>query len=157
MICLFVKRSWGKRFLATISCFIFCGAALADRPPGQLREQNWMQDVELQAAFNGKVVTGYHSGGFPFTETYAKDGGISYWQPGIVATGRWHITGREFCTFYEDLNGGCFLTRKVGDNCFQFYLTENQESGPLTQKEGTPYVSQVWYPDRKSTCEDLTT
>jgi hypothetical protein len=115
----------------------------------------WMQANELRAAFNGRTVTGQHIDGFPFTETYAADGSISYWQPEITTEGRWHIAKNEFCTFYEGLNGGCFLTQKIGENCFQFYVTENQETGRLTPKEGTPYVSQVWYPELKSTCEVL--
>ncbi len=120
-------------------------------------QSKWLGVAELKAAFAGRTLTGNYADGFIFTETYAQDGRISYWDPQVTTEGRWHVsTDQGFCTFYDNLVGGCFKTLKVGDNCFQFFLLEAQDSGPLPKGKGTPYISQGWYPDKPSTCEALT-
>jgi hypothetical protein len=119
--------------------------------------EEWLGESAMRSAFAGKTLTGKYATGTPFTETYAENGSISYWDPVMSATGRWHASKQGFCTFYETMNGGCFSARKIGENCFEFYLIESQDTGPLPPREGQPYVAQGWYPDRKPTCEALTT
>jgi hypothetical protein len=132
-----------------LSCSAVAGMA------GQMQE--WLNESAMTAAFGGRTLSGKYATGTPFTETYAADGSITYWDPTISATGRWHASKQGFCTFYENMTGGCFAARKIGENCFEFYLIESQDTGPLGPKEGQPYVAQGWYPDRKPTCEALTT
>jgi hypothetical protein len=125
--------------------------------PAAAFERNWMNETSMQRAFSGKTLTGRYATGTPFTETYKQDGSIVYWDPGLAATGYWRVSKQGFCTFYDDMNGGCFLAQQIGENCFEFYLVESQDSGPLPSKESEPYIAQGWYPDKTPTCEVLAT
>ncbi len=120
-------------------------------------QEAWLDARTINETFAGKTIDGRYSSGLGFSETYARDGSISYRDAGIVASGNWRVTAQGFCTFYEDMNGGCFLVRKLGSNCFEFYVVENQETGPLMPQEGKPYVAQGWYPEKPSTCVALST
>jgi hypothetical protein len=120
-------------------------------------DTSWMDEQSMHRAFSGKTLTGKYSTGTPFTETYKSDGSIAYWDPSLEATGQWRVSKQGFCTFYDDMNGGCFLARQIGENCFEFYLIESQDSGPLLPKEDKPYVAQGWYPEKSPTCEVLAT
>jgi hypothetical protein len=119
--------------------------------------EHWMSETEMVSAFGGRTLNGKYASGLSFTETYRPDGHISYWDPNIIATGRWRVSEQGFCTFYDDMNGGCFLARKVGANCFEFFIIETQDNGPLPPGSSKPYVAQGWYPDKPSTCSALTT
>jgi hypothetical protein len=119
--------------------------------------ESWLDEKSMTKAFAGQTLTGKYATGLPFTETYAGDGSINYWDPTQQSTGRWQVTKQGFCTFYDSMNGGCFVARSIGANCFEFYIVESQDDGPLTPEEGKPYVAQGWYPDKPSTCVALTT
>ncbi len=123
-----------------------------------LADERLMTEREMYEAFAGKTLDGAYASGLKFTETYMPGGGITYSDSRLQATGRWHVSSQGFCTFYDgsdDMSGGCFAARKVSANCFEFYLTESQESGPLPHGQPTPYVAQGWYPEKPSTCVTL--
>jgi hypothetical protein len=120
-------------------------------------QENWMDEQMMAKAFAGRTIDGRYSSGLTFTETYASDGRISYRDPTVTASGNWRVTAQGFCTFYDEMNGGCFLVRRLGTNCFEFYFSEGPDSGPLSPKEGKPYVAQGWYPEKPSTCVALST
>jgi hypothetical protein len=120
-------------------------------------EDSWMDKQKMTESFAGRTIDGRYGSGLAFTETYRADGSISYKDTVTNATGNWQVTGQGFCTFYEDMNGGCFLVRQMGANCFEFYISESQDTGPLSPQAGTPYVAQGWYPEKPSTCTALTT
>ncbi len=124
-----------------------------------LSAESWMNATEMRDAFAGRTLVGAYASGMTFTERYAPDGSIVYSDPRGDATGQWHISQQGFCTFYDTdtMNGGCFLARQTGANCFEFYIIEGQDTGPLPREKGTPYVAQGWYPDKPSTCTALTT
>jgi hypothetical protein len=120
--------------------------------------ERWLTVSEMQTAFASRTLNGAYASGLEFTETYLSDGTINYSDARLQATGRWHISDQGFCTFYDgsaEMSGGCFLARKVSANCFEFYLRESQDSGPLPEGETRPYVAQGWYPEEPSTCEIL--
>ncbi len=116
-----------------------------------------MDEPMMAEAFAGRTIEGRYGSGLTFAETYASDGRISYRDPTVTAAGNWRVTAQGFCTFYDEMNGGCFLVRKLGANCFEFYFSEGQDSGPLLPKESKPYVAQGWYPEKPSTCVALST
>ncbi len=134
-----------------LACFILL------LPVPARAQENWMGEQAMTKTFAGRTIEGRYSTGLTFTETYASDGRISYRDVGIMASGNWRVTAQGFCTFYDDMNGGCFLVRRLGANCFEFYISESQDSGPLSPREGTPYVAQGWYPEKPSTCVALST
>lgn len=107
---------------------------------------------EMKSAFGGKTFAGRYVNGDEFTETYWTDGGINYSDKNGQAVGRWHVSAQGFCTFYENMNGGCFLVRKSGDNCFDFFVVEDQDTGPLPKGEKPSLVAQGWNPEKPSTC-----
>ncbi len=116
-----------------------------------------MDERMMTESFAGRTIDGRYGSGLAFTETYRADGSISYKDTLASASGNWRVTGQGFCTFYEDMNGGCFLVRKMGANCFEFYIAESQDTGPLPPRQGKPYVAQGWYPEKPSTCSALMT
>jgi hypothetical protein len=116
---------------------------------------SWMGAAELRAAFPGQTVTGSYVSGEPFTETYFADGAITYIGPPKNGPGRWSIWGSNFCTFYEDFNGACFLIRRAGRNCFQAYVAENVQ-GLTKESEIAPWlVAQLWRKGEPSSCPNL--
>jgi hypothetical protein len=131
-----------------------CMAALQS-PVTARAVEPWLTPTEMTSVFAGHAIAGAYVGGLKFNETYKPDGSISYADESTSAAGRWHISGQGFCTFYETMTGGCFLVRKFGANCFEFYVIENQERGPIDNPRNPPLVAQGWYPDRPSTCAAL--
>jgi hypothetical protein len=117
-------------------------------------KESWLDRPEMTKAFEGKTILGKYMNGVPFTETYWFGGTISYRDSYMNDNGNWSVTAQGFCTFYDSLNGGCFLVRLQGTNCFDFFVVEDQENGPV--QGGKPIlVSQGWYPDKPSTCTSL--
>ncbi len=117
--------------------------------------ESWLSEAQMRAAFAGQTVTGMYFWRVVYSETYHADGRITYWDPvnGAV-TGRWHFSNQGFCTFYDNtISGGCFALRQVGDNCFENYMIEGQDTGPLRPDETKPYVSQLWLNTAPATCE----
>ncbi len=115
----------------------------------------WLSEAQMRTMFAGQTVTGMYFWRVVYSETYHADGSITYWDPvnGAV-TGRWHFSGQGFCTFYDTvISGGCFTLRQVGDNCFENYMVEAQDTGPLRPEETKPYVSQFWLNSAAATCE----
>jgi hypothetical protein len=120
-------------------------------------QDSWMDGRKMTETFAGRTIDGRYGSGLAFTESYRADGSIAYRDTVTSATGNWRVTGQGFCTFYENMNGGCFLVRQLGANCFEFYISESQDAGPLPPQDGKPYVAQGWYPEKPSTCTALTT
>jgi hypothetical protein len=118
--------------------------------------ETWLSVAEMRSVFTGQTVTGMYFWRVVYTETYHADGSITYWDPSNGAvTGRWHFSGQGFCTFYDSIiSGGCFTLRKVGDNCYENYMIEAQDTGPLKPEDTKPYVSQFWLNTAPATCED---
>jgi hypothetical protein len=117
--------------------------------------EGWLNERDMQKAFSGKTVAGRYVTDVPFTETYWKDGSIDYADSFSADKGNWRATGHGFCTFYVSMNGGCFAVKKSGDNCFEFYILEDQDSGADNAGQPPRFVAQGWYPGKPPTCQTL--
>ena len=111
-----------------------------------------MDGAELNAGFAGRTVTGEYADGLAFTETYWRDGGISYEDGRQSDKGRWAIVGDQLCTFYQSMTGGCFRLRAMGSNCYQGYLAAHAPPQPDESVLAKHLVAQFWRAGSASTC-----
>ena len=107
-----------------------------------------MGDAAMAAAFAGTTLEGIYADGTYFTEAYHDDGSIRYWDATGADSGEWSIEDGKFCTFYEGLQGACFVVERDGDNCFTF-----REKDPDTGEiDPDTWTSRGWNRARKPTC-----
>jgi hypothetical protein len=66
--------------------------------------------------------------------------------------GQWSVHAGAFCTIYDnDRAGGCYLVRKMSENCFEFYFIARTEQQAL--RPGRPtWTAQAWLKGDPSTC-----
>jgi hypothetical protein len=116
-------------------------------------DEAWLSEAEMKAIFTGQTVTGFYTTHLVFTETYHANGRTNYWDPVTGAdAAQWHVTKQGFCTFHDNDMGGCFVVRRVSENCFEDYLVESQRTGPLDPDTRKPFNSQFWLNTAPSTC-----
>lgn len=112
----------------------------------------WMSDADLEKTFAGKTIVGIYPSGRGFVETFDIGGRVDYRDDRRRVFGRWSVTARTFCTIYEgDASGGCFLVRRMSENCFEFYFaarSNRQDPRP----EDPSWSAQAWLLDAPSTC-----
>jgi hypothetical protein len=118
-----------------------------DRKPPVVR----METMELTATFPGMTMTGQYGDAMTFTETYNRDGSITYRDDSMSDKGHWFVRGKMFCTFYESSSGACFSVRKTGHNCYE-YFTEQEEDGTPTIQPGA-WNSIGWDKSKPSSCD----
>jgi hypothetical protein len=107
----------------------------------------------LVAAFQGKTITGAYADGVEFSETYYADGHLTYSDVRGPATGQWFVRNDLFCTFYENMQGGCFRVERLGANCFDFFYASSLPDGATG--ETAHYTARGAATDARSTCPDL--
>lgn len=116
----------------------------------------WMRDAEIEAAFKGKTIEGVYASGLPFTETYAEGGHTNYSEPTRELTGRWSIVSGSFCTLYDDASsGGCFKVRRIGDNCFEFFVNALSEAEAATDPEPAGWTARGWRKGERASCDNV--
>lgn len=112
-------------------------------------------DADLMAAFSGKTIAGSYSDGVTFSESYRTDGSLSYTDVRGPADGQWFVRNGLFCTFYEDLKGGCFAVEKRGRNCFDFLFITSLPDEGAAAGERPRFTARGAATDAPSTCPDL--
>ena len=119
--------------------------------------ETWMTGKELQETFNGVTVVGEYSSGRRFTELYATDNQLQYFEGPIETKGHWSVISGTFCTIYKgDLSGGCFRVWRKGSNCFEFYFVARTEDQVRRKREGRPgWTARGWIKDRADTCSEV--
>jgi hypothetical protein len=77
----------------------------------------------LKAELGGHTIKGYYTQTrVNFVEVYLADGRITYKDDLKADAGRWTVRGTAFCTFYDQITGGCWYVVKRSANCFEFHL-----------------------------------
>jgi hypothetical protein len=109
-----------------------------------------LSNEDLAPTFRGITLDGvYQDGGF-FSETYAADGTIRYFDGNGKANGNWSVKDGAFCTFYENQEGSCFFVRREGPNCFAFF---EPKVGPgASRLPRDEWTSRGWNRASPSTC-----
>lgn len=107
-----------------------------------------MAAQDLDKALAGITLDGIYFDGTFFTETYHEDQTIRYWDANGADSGRWSVRDGLFCTFYESLQGACFLVERDGDNCFTFFEMD-ADNPTMPRKEWT---SRGWNRAKPATC-----
>lgn len=79
-----------------------------------------MDAATLEATFSGMSLIGVYDDGTWFSEIYAPDGSISYVDEQGHWFGEWHVSGNQFCTDYEGINGVCLTAERISENCYFF-------------------------------------
>jgi hypothetical protein len=110
-----------------------------------------MDGPALKAIFPGMTMTGKYSDGLNFRETYHPDGSITYVDDLSADKGRWFVRGKLFCTFYEASDGACFSVQKSGDNCFEYFVQEEEDGSPAANPG--QWNSIGWDETKPSTCD----
>ncbi len=132
-------------------------AVVALFPLSALAIGSWMTDEELRATFHGVTVVGQYSDGRSFSELYATDNHLEYFEGPMENTGHWSVISGTFCTIYRgDLSGGCYRVTRKGSNCFEFYFVARTEDQVRRRREGRPgWTAQAWIKDKAQTCNDV--
>lgn len=118
--------------------------------------ETWMSGEELAKTFKGVTVDGHYVDGRKFSEVYADDNALQYFEGPVENTGHWSVIGSTFCTIYRgDLSGGCYRVTRRGANCFEFYFVARTEDQVRRRREGRPgWTARAWIRDQAATCED---
>ena len=111
-------------------------------------------EAELAEVFSGHEIAGTYGDGSTFRERYDVDGSLSYSDAKGEAGGQWFVRDGTFCTFYEDLQGGCFTVERMGRNCFDFYFVTSLP-GSIPGGEKPKYTARAALTDAPSTCPAL--
>lgn len=127
---------------------LFAAHAVAQSEPVDI----WMTQSDLKQTFSGKTIAGVYPSGRGFIETFNVGGRILYRDEQRHVSGRWTVNQRAFCTIYDgDATGGCYLVRRMGENCYEFYFisrTVNANRKP----EDLTWTAQAWLSEKPSTC-----
>lgn len=138
------KRKSLLRVLAVMSGLAMIGTAAA--------ASLWMNDGELKKTFRGKTIAGLYPSGRGFVETYTRSGRVYYRDDLRRVSGRWSVSSGNFCTLYDgDNSGGCYVVRRVGKNCFEFYFNSPDDTSNQRPEEPA-WTAQAWLTDTPSTC-----
>ena len=105
-------------------------------------------------AFEGKTVSGAYASGLAVSETYALGGGISYWDPNSTTTGKWSVVNNLLCTFYDNMEGGCFRIERLSQNCFDYFALADSEEEALNPSGKPRYTARAAIDGAPSTCPD---
>lgn len=107
------RQVFGIGFAAAVLATVWIAPATAGEFLGPDR---------LAAELGGQTIKGYYVGTrINFVEVYLADGRITYKDDLKGDAGRWSVRGTAFCTFYDQINGGCWYVIKRSGNCFEFY------------------------------------
>ena len=118
-----------------------------------------MDDAALVVAFAGRNLEGVYANAVPWSESYGADGSLSYRDRKGVWPGDWTVRNARFCTFYRtgDLNGGCFLVARRGDNCFDFYAVGAAFEPGVSSDDiagGRNWTARGWYVEAEPSCPE---
>lgn len=91
-------------------------------------------EAQLSAELGGHTIKGYYTHSkVTFVEVYLADGRITYKDDDKADGGRWSVRNGTFCTFYDNINGGCWHVLKRSVNCYEFFPAD-VFSGPVTRE-----------------------
>ena len=103
----------------------------------------WLSESELERTFSGQTLVGSYVDGINFRDAYAADGNVAYQDERVSWQGEWYVAAGLFCTFYnERQNGGCFRVRRLSQNCYAFFGTDQRPERPCGTDRGRDAVHQ---------------
>ena len=116
----------------------------------------WMNDDDIRIAFDGVTIDGIYSDRTTFTESYLKDGRITYRDTLKQMTGRWSVVEKSFCTIYDGfVSGGCFKVTRHSANCYEFYfLAPSEVAVAGAEPENARWTARGWNKDKAATCDE---
>lgn len=106
-----------------------------------------MADPELAGTFHGRAFEGVYPDSAPWQETYNSDGSLAYTDRRGAMSGQWSIRDGSLCTFYRDRSGACWRVERAGENCFRFYVAD-EDVGP----RGGPVGATGWDKSTPAAC-----
>ncbi len=112
--------------------------------------ETWLKAADITYIFAGREVTGIYQNGAQFTEIYRGTGKIEYRDDANTASGKWSVTGDQFCTLYDGQPGGCYKIRLVSQNCFEYWLVKPDAAVDAT------WIARSWQTKYPSTCPAFT-
>ncbi len=111
--------------------FSFVALVLASLP---VASAELIGEAQLSAELGGHTIKGYYTHSkVTFVEIYLRDGRITYKDDDKADGGRWSVRNGTFCTFYDNINGGCWHVLKRSVNCYEFFPADVFR-GPVTRE-----------------------
>jgi hypothetical protein len=115
---------------AVVLLTVVVGTSVAPAVAGEL-----LSPERLRTELGGQTIKGYYvRNRVNFVEIYQSDGRITYKDDHKGDAGRWSIQGSAFCTFYDQILGGCWSVIKHSANCLEFYPAEPNGREDVTQE-----------------------
>ena len=138
-----------RRFSFFIALVVMMAPAVAETPA-------WMNDEQITQAFAGVTIAGSYADGREFTESYAKDGAISYTDHRGTLAGRWSTVNSSFCTLYDGyITGGCFRVTRHSGNCYEFYFSSSSEREAAADgPKRANWTARAWDKGKPPTCDE---
>jgi hypothetical protein len=99
--------------LILLALMVYAAPAIAEQ---------FLGDDDLVYVLAGREVKGHYANGAAFSETFHRDGTITYADEKTKTKGTWSISQAKICTSYDQAPGGCFQLVRHSENCFEFWL-----------------------------------
>jgi hypothetical protein len=101
----------------------FAGGLVAFAMATAVDAAEFLGPERLKAELGGHTIKGYYTQTrVNFVEVYLANGRITYKDDLKADAGTWTVRGTAFCTFYDQITGGCWYVVKRSANCFEFHL-----------------------------------
>ena len=112
-----------------------CGLLLLASADGA-RAGEFLTGQRLAEELGGNTIKGYYlSDKVNFVEVYVAGGRIAYKDDLKADVGRWSVRGKQFCTFYDKITGGCWYVVKRSGNCFEFHRDSDHVEATVTRED----------------------
>lgn len=117
-----------------------------------------MNAPEIQRVLFGQSVTGEYPSGRAWAEHFKDNGTSTYVEAGRPVIGKMRFNGNALCFTYPPSSGsvgGCFEVWRRGENCFDFYSSQDGRTISSKQEKqyGHAWSARAWIPSQKSTCQ----
>lgn len=92
-------------------------------------------EAQLASELGGHTIKGYYTRNkVSFVEVYLPGGRITYKDDDKADAGRWSVRNNAFCTFYDNISGGCWHVLKRSVNCYEFFPADVFEGRAVTRE-----------------------
>lgn len=101
--------------------------------PASAAASEFLTGTRLEEELGGQTIKGYYlADKVNFVEVYVTGGRIAYKDDLKADAGRWSVRDKLFCTFYDQITGGCWYVVKHSANCFEFHRETDHDPATVS-------------------------